>query len=85
MRAPNSWLVPAVVATLCCFPITGVVAVYFASRVDILWDRGEDAAAYSAARKARAFVLFSLVLWAVATLVLAATGRLGRLFEVGVL
>lgn len=82
---PNTWLVPAVIATLCCFAPTGVIAVFFAARVGVLWDRGEFAAARDTARVARLWVVVSIVLWAVALVILVASGRAGRLLESGLL
>ena len=49
---PNSWLVPAVVSTLLCFPITGVIGVYFAAQVRVRWDLGDLDGADVAARRA---------------------------------
>ncbi len=83
--APSSWLVPSVLATLCCFPITGVVALYFAAQVDSRWTLDDRKGALNAARRARAWTLTSFALWVLATVVLVATGRLGRLLESGVL
>lgn len=82
---PNSWLAPAVVAALCCFPITGVAAVYFAAQVNVLWAAGDRRGALTAARRARGWTLLSVTLWIVVTIVLVATGRMGRLLESGVL
>lgn len=82
---PNTWLVPAIIATLCCFAPTGVVAVFYASRVGVLWERGEFAAARNAARLAKLWVVVSIVLWAVALVILVATGRAGRVLESGLL
>ncbi|MBP7971439.1 MAG: CD225/dispanin family protein [Candidatus Nanopelagicales bacterium] len=83
-RVASSWLAPAVVATLCLFPPTGVVAVYFAAQVRPLWAAGDRRAANTAARRARAWTLLSIFLWVVFMAILVATGRLGRLLEAGV-
>lgn len=82
---PNTWLAPAVVVTLCCFSPTGVVAVYFASQVRTLWERDEREAALQKASRARLWVFLSIVLWAVAMVILVATGRAGRLWEAGLI
>ena len=37
---PRSMLVPAVIATLLCFPLTGFVAIYFAIMTRRLWKEG---------------------------------------------
>lgn len=84
-RVASSWLVPAVVATLCLFSPTGVVAVYFAAQVRPYWTVGDRRAANTAARRARAWTLLSIFLWAVFMAILVATGRLGRLLEAGVI
>lgn len=82
---PNSWLAPAVVATLCCFAPTGIVALYFAAQVNLLWDNGDRQAAATRARQARTWVLVSVVLWVVAMVILVTTGRFGRLLEAGLI
>lgn len=82
---PSSWLAPAVVVTLCCFSPTGIVALYFAAQVRPNWLNGDRREALRCARLARRWVWVSVFLWAAVTLVLIATGRLGRLLEAGVL
>lgn len=84
-RPPSSWLAPAVFATLCLFPPTGVVALYFAAQVSSLWAVGERRQAARCARLARIWSLTSLALWVVFSVILVATGRAGRLLEAGVL
>lgn len=73
---PNSWLVPAVVTTLCCFPIPGVFGVYFAAQVRARWDNGDVAGAHLAARRARAWTLLGFALFLITVAVLVATGGL---------
>ena len=82
---PSSWIAPAVLVTLCCFSPTGIVAVYYAAAVRPYWVSGNRRLAVRNARLARRWVWVSVLLWAVVTLVLIATGRLGRLLEAGVL
>lgn len=84
-RPPSSWLAPSVLACLCCFPITGVVALYYASQVDARWALADPRGAITAARRARAWTLVSFLLWIVATVFLFATGRAGKLLESGAL
>ena len=84
-HVPSSWLAPSIVATLCCFSPTGVVAVYFAAQVATRWSLGDRKSALRCARIARTWVLVSIVLWAVAMVILIATGRVGRFLEAGVL
>ena len=80
-RPPNSWLAPAVLSCLCCFPITGVVALYYAAQVDVRWSLADPRGAVTAARRARAWTLASFLLWIIATAFLFATGRAGRLLQ----
>lgn len=82
---PASWIAPAIVATLCLFPPTGIAAVYFAAQVGPLWNGGDPRGAVTASRRARTWTLASIVVWVVATVILIATGRMGRLLESGVL
>lgn len=84
-RGPSSWLAPAVVTTLCCFSPTGIVAVYYAAQVNAYWLGGQRREAARCARLARRWVWLSVFLWAAGTLVLIATGRLGKFLEAGVL
>jgi len=85
IRPPSSWIAPAVLATLCLFPLTGVVAVYQAAQVRALWNGGDRRGALTASRRARTWTLISVLLWVIATSILVATGRMGRLLEAGVL
>lgn len=84
-QLPSSWLAPSIVATLCCFSPTGVVAVYFAAQVSTRWSLGDRKSALRCARIARTWVFVSIVLWVVAMVILVATGRAGRFLEAGVL
>jgi|GEM_PF-1403721 len=84
-HVPSSWLAPSIVATLCCFSPTGVVAVYFAAQVSSRWSLGDRKSALRCARIARTWVFVSIVLWVVAMVILVATGRFGRFLEAGVL
>lgn len=84
-RVPSSWLAPAVVTALCCFSPTGIVAVYYAAQVNVNWLKQDRREAVRCARLARRWVWVSVFAWAAVTLVLIATGRLGRLLEAGVL
>lgn len=76
---PSTWLAPAVLATLCCFPVTGVVALYHASQVSSRWSLGDRRGALAHARRARAWVLASFLLWVAATIVVVVTGKLSGL------
>lgn len=52
---------PAFVSALCCFPITGVVAVYYAAQVRLRWDNGDYDGAELAARRARLWTVIAVV------------------------
>lgn len=78
---PNTWLAPAILVTVCCFAPTGVVAVYFAAQVSLLWQRDERARALRNARQARTWVWVSVLLWFVAMVIVVSSGRAGRLWE----
>ena len=82
---PSSWIAPAIVATLCFFAPTGVVAVYFAAQVNSYWNSGDQAGAVTASKRARSWVLITLLAWVLFTVFMVATGRMGALFESGVL
>ena len=75
-QPPNSWLVPAVVTTLCCFPLTGVVALYFAAQVRVLWDHGDAAGAVRSSRRARLWTLTGLGLFLLLVILSVASGSL---------
>jgi hypothetical protein len=67
-------LVPAVVTTLCCFPVTGVAGVFYAAQVRARWDNGDVGGAHLAARRARAWTLLGFALFLITVAVLVATG-----------
>ncbi|HQZ84712.1 MAG: hypothetical protein QG671_3086 [Actinomycetota bacterium] len=73
-KPPGSWLVPAVITTLCCFPITGVVAVYWSAQVRTRWELGDEDGARRAARRAKLWVLLGFVIYLVAVAVMIGTG-----------
>lgn len=75
-QPPNSWLVPAIVCTLCCFPLTGVAAVYFAAQVRVLWDHGDAAGAARCSRRARMWTLVGLGLFLLLVVLSVATGSM---------
>lgn len=74
----SSWLIPAIVTTLCCFPLTGVVAVYFASQVNVRAELGDLAGAERAARRAKFWTLAGFLAFLALTLVGVATGALAE-------
>ena len=64
-QAPNNHLVWAILATIFCFPITGIVAIVKAAQVNGMWAQGLHAEARAAAASARKWVIWSVVIWAV--------------------
>lgn len=64
---PNTYLVWAILATICCCLPTGVVAIIFASKVSPSYMRGDYNAALDASSKAQLWVIISFVtglIWA---------------------
>jgi ABC-type Fe3+ transport system permease subunit len=64
---PGNWLVPAILVTIFCCNVLGVVGVVYAARVDTKYLHGDYAGAAEDARQARLWTLIpvgiSLVLW----------------------
>ncbi|OBG39767.1 hypothetical protein A5672_14445 [Mycobacterium alsense] len=77
--APNNNLVWAILATLFCFPITGIVAIVKAASVNGLWAQGLYAEAHAAAASARKWVIWSVVIWAIWVAVLIIVSVAGGL------
>ncbi|MFI0431598.1 MAG: CD225/dispanin family protein [Candidatus Nanopelagicales bacterium] len=75
-QPPNSWLVPAVLTTLCCFPLTGVVAIYFAAQVRVMWDHDDPAGALRASRRARLWTLLGFGVFLLLVVLSLATGSM---------
>ena len=73
---PNSWLVPAVLTSLLCFPVTGVVAVYYAAQVRARWENEDGAGADRAARRARLWTLLGVALYLGVVALLVGSGLL---------
>ena len=68
-QAPNNYLVWSILATLFCFPITGIVAIVKSASVNGLWTQGLYAEAQAAAASARKWVIWSVIIWAIAVVV----------------
>ena len=58
---PFSWIVPAIGVMLLCFPITGAIALYYGIQSRLKWNGGLKAEAHASARKAKLWVLISIV------------------------
>jgi hypothetical protein len=59
-RAPQNYLIPAVVATLFCFLPTGIAAIYYASQVTSKMQIGDVAGATQASKRARTWLFVTL-------------------------
>ncbi|RKT07219.1 interferon-induced transmembrane protein [Streptomyces sp. 3211.6] len=72
--APASYLTPAILVTLFCFLPTGIAAIVFASQVQSKWTVGDFAGAAEASRKARLYVVVSVLAGCLAWVILIAIG-----------
>ena len=66
---PRSYLVFAILVTVFCFPLTGIVALVNALRVNSLWKRKLHDKARKASRRARDWGLLTLAIGVVVTVV----------------
>lgn len=73
---PSSWVVPAFLVTLLCFPLTGVLGMYYAAQVRPRWDLGDFAGSVKAAKLARLWIVLTFVLFGVLLTLGIATGAL---------
>lgn len=73
---PSSWVVPAFLVTLLCFPLTGALGLYFAAQVRPRWDLGDYPGSIRAAKMARLWVVLTFVMAAVLLALGIATGAL---------
>lgn len=60
-KAPSNYLVWAILATICCCIPTGIVAIYYASKVNPAFRSGDYAGADAASEKAGIWCIVSLV------------------------
>ena len=61
-RQIRNWLIPAVIATVCCCPATGIPAIVYAARANSRKSAGDWAGAEKAAKSAGTWFWVSLVL-----------------------
>lgn len=54
---PNNWLIPAILVTIFCCNVLGVVGIVYAARVDTKYQHGDYAGATEDARQARLWTL----------------------------
>ncbi|WP_159036719.1 MULTISPECIES: CD225/dispanin family protein [Streptomyces] len=67
-------MTPAILVTLFCFLPTGIAAIVFASQVQSKWTVGDFAGAAEASRKARLYVVVSVLAGCLAWVILIAIG-----------
>jgi TRAP-type mannitol/chloroaromatic compound transport system permease small subunit len=60
---PNNHLVSAILVTLFCMPITGIIAIVKSSQVSGLWAQGQYAEAQASADSAKKWVKWSIIIW----------------------
>lgn len=81
---PNNWLWQSIVATLlCCMPF-GIVSIIFATRVNSLYFSGQYAEAEQASKKARLWVILSVVAFfinLIVSIIMFVTGDLPEVLE----
>lgn len=70
-QAPNNNLVLAILATIFCFPPTGIVAIVKASQVSGLWAQGQYAEAQASADSAKKWVKWSVIAWVISAVLYA--------------
>ena len=74
---PKSYLALSILATIfCCLPF-GIPAIVFSAKVDNLWNAGQYQAAEDSSRKARTWMLVSVIVglvWIIAYFALFAAG-----------
>lgn len=57
---PRSRMVEAVLVTILCCPLTGIVAIYFAHKINELWLKGQKNESYEMARRAKMWIGITL-------------------------
>lgn len=76
---PPTYLVWAILATVCCCVFTGIVAIVYSSKVTPAWQRGDYLAAKAASEKAGMWVIISFVaglIWAPFSVLFSMMGSL---------
>ena len=76
---PKNYLALSILATIfCCLPF-GIPAIVFSAKVDNLWNAGQYQAAEDSSRKARTWMLVSVIVglvWIIAYFALFAAGTI---------
>jgi uncharacterized membrane protein YvbJ len=74
---PDNFLVAAILTTICCCPILGIVGIVYAAQVDSKWNAGDYAGAVQYAKNAKTWTLIGLgigALWVIAQIVFVVIG-----------
>ncbi|MEG0499639.1 MAG: CD225/dispanin family protein [Rikenellaceae bacterium] len=66
--SPHSWLIESILSTFLCCPITGIIGIIYASKVEELWTKGLYSEARSAANTAKILFIVGMSLLVVSTL-----------------
>jgi len=62
-QQPKNNLALAILATIFCFPITGIIAIVKAAQVNGLFLQGQYAEAEASSKAAKKWVIWSVVIW----------------------
>lgn len=73
-RMPETYLAGAILVTLFCFLPTGIAAIVFSSQVSEKWKAGDVVGSAESSRKARLWMIVSLVVGCIAWLFFIAVG-----------
>ncbi|TQM69541.1 interferon-induced transmembrane protein [Actinomadura hallensis] len=69
---PPNYLAWAIAATILCFPLTGVVSIVYASRVNSKWRSGDRAGAMQASKNAKTWTIVTAVVGIVVSVIYTA-------------
>ena len=73
----NTWLIPAIVTTVCCCLPFGIVGIVYAAKASSMIESGDFAGAQAAAKNAKLWSLIGIGLGAVGSLFYLVIGILG--------
>ena len=67
-RPPNNYLTWAILSTICCCVITGIIAIIYSAQVNGKWESGDQIGAEHASSRAKMWVLIGIAIEAVVVL-----------------
>ncbi|XP_060561591.1 proline-rich transmembrane protein 1-like [Ruditapes philippinarum] len=73
---PPDYLIPSILACLCCFWPTGIFAIYYALRTNTLVGEGNQTGAFAAAKTAKTLTIVSVIVglvWILICIIVTAT------------